>query len=198
MENGGLNHPAGSVALTDNELQDGWPIRPSCSRDRLDIRPAKSQGRLEFANKASCCLCDEIASQMDWLFPISANGLHCLQQIPAVAGPGAPIIVVIPFVQVFHGLWARIHPQLLDDGVENARVDVPGRSLDAYLVANTTQEGVVDEVLGIQVRRKDRELLERHLEFLAGCHRQEVVSIFQRQDPAIEQFLGTAKLPAKI
>ena len=59
-----------------------------------------------------------------------------------------------------------------------------------HLVPDAAQERVVHQVLRVEVGREDDELLERHLELLAAGDGEEVVPVFQRQDPAVEQFLG--------
>ena len=51
---------------------------------------------------------------------------------------------------------------------------------------------------GIEVRRKHRQHVERHLEFLAGVQRQVVDAALERHDPAVEQILRPHPLPAEV
>ena len=72
------------------------------------------------------------------------------------------------------------------------------RIADFDLVGNAAEEGLVGQVGRLQVRDEDDELLEGHLNLLAGGQRQEVVAVFQRNDPAIEQVGGRNPLPAEV
>src|SRR5207244_12605791 len=145
--------------------------------------------RLEFANKAGRCFNHELAIQLDRLSPVSANGLHRLQQIAAVAGTRGTAVVVVALMQVIHGFWASIHSQLFDHGVEDPLVDVLVGRVDGDLVADTPQEGVVHQVLRIEVGREDRKLLEGDLELLAGRQGEEVAAVFEGRNPAVKQLL---------
>src|SRR5581483_2424535 len=153
---------------------------------------------LELADEAVGRLDDEIPGELNRLSTKSADGLHDLQQISAIAGAWAAAAVVVALVQVIDAVRARVHAQALDHVVEDLLVDVALGGVDFHLVANAAEEGVVDQILGVEVGRKDDELLEWDLELLAGSEREEVVAIFERQDPAIEQLLGTAQLAAEV
>src|SRR5262245_31658216 len=140
----------------------------------------------ELADEARCCFGDEIACQLDRLFAISANRLHGLQQIAAIAGTRAAAAVVVTFVQIIDGFGTVIHAESAHDGGEDLLVDIARRRVDADFMADTSQEGVVHQVFRIEVRRKDRQLLEGDFEFLAGREVQEVVAVLERHDPAVE------------
>src|SRR5262245_9730827 len=73
------------------------------------------------------------ARQVDGLFPVSANRLHRLQQIAAVAGPRRPALIVIPVVQVLDRLRARVHAQPLAHRREDPLVHVAGRRVHLHL-----------------------------------------------------------------
>src|SRR5207244_680659 len=118
--------------------------------------------------------------------------------IPTIARTRTAAIAVIALVEVSHRIWASIHAQLLGHGVEDALVDLARRGIDTNLMPNTAQEGVIDQVLGIQVGRKDGQLFERYFKFLAGRQREEVMPAFQGKNPAVEQLFGTAQLPAEV
>src|SRR5262249_51099149 len=119
------------------------------------------------------------STQLDRLSTVSADGLHRLQQIAGIAGARAAAVVVVTLVEVIYGPWARIHSQLLDHGVEDARVHLPFRRQNTHLVTDTSQEGVVHQILRVEVGGEDGQLLERHFKLLPGGEGQEVVSIFE-------------------
>ena len=73
-----------------------------------------------------------------------------------------------------------------------------GRIVDLDLVRNAPQERLVRQVGGIQVRGEDDQLLERHLDLLAGGEREEIVPVLQGNDPAIEQLRRLDPLPAEV
>jgi hypothetical protein len=62
----------------------------------------------ELGDETGQCFDHKIARQLDRLSTVSANGLHNLQQIPAIAGARRATFAVIAFVAVFDGLWARV------------------------------------------------------------------------------------------
>src|SRR5260370_41367898 len=113
---------------------------------------------LEFADEASRRLDHELARQLDRLSTVSANRLDDLQEISAIAGACATAVAVIALVQESYGVWTRIHAQFFCHGHENALVDFARRCIDAHLVANPAQEGVVDQVLGIEVGGENGQL----------------------------------------
>src|SRR5262249_53777303 len=128
---------------------------------------------LEFRDKGGSRLDHQVSGQMDRLSLKSANGLHNLQQIAAIAGARTATFRVVPLVEVLDRVRALIHAQTLHDRVEDLVVHLADGRLDADLVANTAKERVVDQVLRIKVGREDDELFEGHLELLARGYRQE-------------------------
>ena len=66
------------------------------------------------------------------------------------------------------------------------------------LVRYAPQERLVHQVPRVEVGGEDNQLLERHLDLLAGGERQEVVTFFQRDDPAIEQLQVIDALTAEV
>ena len=52
--------------------------------------------------------------------------------------------------------------------------------------------------LRLQVRREDDQLLERHLDLLARRQREEIVPVFQRNDPAVQQLGRLDPLAAEV
>ncbi len=66
------------------------------------------------------------------------------------------------------------------------------------LVGNAAQERVVDQVVRLQVGREDEELIEGHLDLLAVGQVQEVVALFERHDPAVEQLDDAHPLAAEV
>src|SRR5262249_60003502 len=81
---------------------------------------------------------------------------------------------------------------------EDPFVDVALRCEYLHLVADTSQKCIVDQFLRIQVRREDNQLLERYLNLLTACHGQEVMPVFQGQNPPVEEFLRTDDLPSEV
>ena len=135
------------------------PIEPRsrliAATARCNLEKTRRMPDLEFADETRRCFDHKLARQLDGHLPESADRLHRLQQISTVAGARRTRISIIALIQVVDGLWARIHPQLANDRVEDARVNIAGRRLNGNLVTNTPQKGVVDQVLGIEVRREN-------------------------------------------
>ena len=69
---------------------------------------------------------------------------------------------------------------------------------DLDLVGNPPQERLVHQVARLQVRGENHQLVERHLQLLAGGQREEIVPHFQRHDPAIEQLRRLDPLAAEV
>ncbi len=63
---------------------------------------------------------------------------------------------------------------------------------------NAAQERFVDEILRLDVGRKDHQRHERQIELLPRLQRQEVDAAFERHDPAVQQLARRARLPAEI
>ena len=72
------------------------------------------------------------------------------------------------------------------------------RVADVDLVRNSPQERLVDQVARLKIRRKDDELVERHLDLPAAGQIEVIVAFLQRHDPAVQQRRGAHPLPAKI
>lgn len=66
------------------------------------------------------------------------------------------------------------------------------------LVRNTPQKRVVAQVLRLKVRGENDELVEGHLHLLAVGHVEEVETLFERHDPAIEQLDRLHALAAEV
>src|SRR5262245_7737601 len=92
----------------------------------------RRNGLTEFGNEALGRFDHEFAIQLDRLSTESANRLHNLQQIAAVAGARRTAVLVVALVQVVDGLRARRHAQALDHGVEDALVDLARRRQDLH------------------------------------------------------------------
>src|SRR5207237_10259208 len=121
--------------------------------------PTYANAPLELVDETLRRFHDEFARQVNWLSTKSANRLHDLQQIAAVAGARVAPLAIVALVHEVDRFGARIHAEPFHHIVENTLVDVARRRLDAHLVANTPQESVVHEVLGVEVRGEDNELL---------------------------------------
>src|SRR5260370_22454853 len=115
-----------------------------------------------------------------------------------MAGSGAEVVVEISFVHEIDGLGAQVHHQALSVHGEDAFVDVAGGRQDFDLVADTTEEGVVNQVARVEVGGKDNQLLEGHFEFLSVGGGEIVMAAFQGQNPAVEQLLGADQLTAEV
>ena len=82
--------------------------------------------------------------------------------------------------------------------LEDLLVLVDGRRLDADLVADAPQEGLVDEVGRVEVRREHDEHVEGDLDLLPGVERQVVDALLERDDPTVEEILGRDALAAEV
>src|SRR4051794_11188528 len=63
---------------------------------------------VEFPDEAGGRLGHEVARQLDGYPSESADRLHRLQQIPAVAGPRVPAALVVTLVEEVHGVRALV------------------------------------------------------------------------------------------
>ena len=66
------------------------------------------------------------------------------------------------------------------------------------LVWNTSQESAVNQILRLEVRREDNELIERNLNLLAAGKVEKVIPFFERYNPAIQQYVDRHGLATKI
>src|SRR5207253_509231 len=82
--------------------------------------------------------------------------------------------------------------------LEDLRELLVGRRVEADLERDAAEERFVDQVLRLEVRREEDELVERDLDLLAGVEREEVHALFQRDDPAVEEVLRAALLAAEV
>ena len=71
-------------------------------------------------------------------------------------------------------------------------------STTSILYGNSPQKRFVDQILRLQVRREDDQLIEGNLDLLAVGQIQKVETFFQRHDPAVQQFVGAHPLPAEV
>src|SRR5262249_51574079 len=55
------------------------------------------------------------------------------------------------------------------------------------LVGNAPEECFVDELTGLEICREYNQLIKRYADFLAVGQTQEVISLFQRNDPAVQE-----------
>ena len=65
-------------------------------------------------------------------------------------------------------------------------------------MTDTSQKRIIDQCLGVEVGAEDNKLLEGHLELFTACNCEEIVPVFQRQNPSVQQLLGSALLAAKV
>src|SRR5262249_4736503 len=72
------------------------------------------------------------------------------------------------------------------------------RVADRDLVRNTAKERFIGERQRVEVGRKYRQHIERHLKLLAGMQRQVVDATLERHDPSVEQILGSHPLPSEV
>src|SRR5258708_7310551 len=105
---------------------------------------------LKLADEAGRRFNHQIFGQMNRLSPESADRLHRLQQIPTIGSSWASSAFVIALVQVVDRVGTGVHAEPLGVIVEDLLVDVARRRVDADLVPDAAQEGVVDQVLGIE------------------------------------------------
>ena len=89
---------------------------------------------------------------------------------------------------------SRSRQRVLEDLREVGR----RRALREDLVVNTAKERFVDQFGRLDVRREDDEHHERQVDLLARLQRQEVDAAFERRDPAVEQRVRRALLPAEV
>jgi hypothetical protein len=92
----------------------------------------------------------------------------------------------------------KLIPSRLQFAGEDLLVHVPLGGVDPDLVPDAAEEGVVDQVLRVEVGAEDDELLERHLELLPAGHRQEVVPVFERQIHRFSSSFGLTQLAAEV
>ena len=83
-----------------------------------------------------------------------------------------------------------VHAEFAGVAIEDLFVNVAGGGVDVDFVPDAAEEGIVNEVLRVEVCREDDELLEGDLELLAAGDGEEIVPVFERQNPAVEEFLG--------
>src|SRR4030095_16048777 len=128
-----MNHPLltthSSYSSQVFPIAGGGEASPACLAKPVD--------------EARGCFYYEFTGQMNWLSTESADRLDDLQQIAAVAGARAAALVVVAIVEKIDRLRARIHAQPFDHVVEDALVNLAGRRLDAHLVPDAAQEGIV-------------------------------------------------------
>ena len=99
------------------------------------------------------------------LFPAfkAADRLRHIVQVARIAGPRGSAAVVILGKHVVDCGRRKVEPSLLAHDLEDLRIHLARRRVDADFVADPPHEGVIHQILRIQVRRKDDELLERQL-----------------------------------
>ncbi len=73
-----------------------------------------------------------------------------------------------------------------------------GRIADVDLVGNSPEEGFIHQFARFEVRRKNHELIEGHLNLAAAPHGQKIVTLFERHDPPVQQLGWRDPLAAKI
>src|SRR5438128_10779436 len=114
-----MNHPPSSVKVPRADPKRGLtplceapegPFRQKGSDPFSDRLLAVSGSLFELADERRGGFDHEFARQMDRLFTKSADRLHNLQKIPAIAGPRvAHPGHVVALVQEIDGLRARVH-----------------------------------------------------------------------------------------
>src|SRR4029079_7541878 len=72
------------------------------------------------------------------------------------------------------------------------------RITDLDLVWNAAEECLINQFFRLKVRRKDNQLLERHLNLFAVGQREEVMPMFKRDNPAIQELIGRDSLAAEV
>src|SRR5439155_18385269 len=121
-----------------------------------------------------------------------------LDDVARVAGAQADVLRAVDRQDLRHRLGAvldvlpRAHP------LEDLLVLRDRRRLDTDLVSDASEEGLVDEVGGIEVRREDDEHVERDLDLLAGVQRQVVHALLERDDPPVEKILRRDALTSEV
>src|SRR5262249_34371147 len=130
---------------------------------------------------------------------IGAVVMHLKQQIARVAAAHPTTNRAVVFgQQVLHGAGVELAADQRRAQREQVAELVFERIIHVNLVRNAAQEGFIHQFMRLDVGREDDELVERHLDFFAGGQRQEIIALFQRDNPAIEQFERVHPLPAEI
>ena len=105
-------------------------------------------------------------------------------------------------VVVFHEVLERRLVELEAEMVAHEHEqfsELPFRRIgDFDLVRYAAQEGVVDQISRFQVGGEDDELIEGDLQFAAVGQVEEVVTLFERNDPPVEQLIDAHPLPAEV
>ncbi len=148
--------------------------------------------------KPMCSFGNQLFSNDNVLPSESADRAHDLQQIARITRPGQLALVVEGLVQISEAFWVKFDRSLSAAKFENLGEQTAIRRTDLDLVLDPTQEGFVHQFAGIEVRRKDDQLLERDGEFTPGRQRQEIDAFFQRKNPPVQQVPRTDNLPAEV
>jgi hypothetical protein len=111
---------------------------------------------------------------------------------------GAPGLAVPGLQQVQKGIFVEGDVQRLALADKNLEEELLIRTGDFHLDLNTAQEGVINELGGVEVGAEDDEQLEGRDDGLPGIEAQEIDLALQGDDPAVEQVSRQDMLPTEI
>src|ERR1043165_1606768 len=103
-----------------------------------------------------------------------ADVRHAVEQVARLAGFHLPLFEHVVVEQVVEARLLDLEAARVRGALENLDVGRGRRRLDARAVAHAPQERLVNQVLLVEVRREDDQLLKRHLDLLSGVQSQVV------------------------
>src|SRR5438309_3670045 len=174
--------------------------------NRLDHRrestpgsgPRRVAARVERDEVAVARHLDEVRGELCGTAEEARRVDELLDDVAGVAAPETEILLAIVREDLAHRLGLVLDALARAHALEDLVVLLHRRRLDPDLVADAPQEGLVDEVGGVEVRREDDQHVERDLDLLAGVQRQVVDALLERNDPPVEQVLRCDALPSEV
>src|SRR5437867_5757731 len=168
------------------------------STARYSLGPGRVPAWIERHEVAVARHLDQVGCELGGTAEEPCGVDQLLDDVSRVAAPEAKVLLAVVREDLAHRLGLVVDALPGADALEDLVVLLDRRRLDADLVADAAEEGLVDQVRRVEVRREDDQHVKGDLDLLAGVQREVVNALFKRDDPAVEQVLRRDALPAEV
>ena len=129
----------------------------------------------------------------------SAEVLHLAQQVTGVAEAERAIDGEVMLLhQVVHNARFALEANFLGESEHQAAKFFRAGVFDFDLVGDAAEEGIVSQRTRFEVGRKNDQLIKRYLDAAAAFQLQEVVPLFQGNNPTVQQLVDWHGLSAEV